>query len=191
VPAAAPPLERRDDLVHAGVDDALLAALARLRDVVEDERAVVAECDVAPLERGEAVAAVLAGVLLAADPEEAAVEQADRARQHPPAGQAVAAEVARGRPAKARKRPRELHHPLELLAVAARAPAVVVAVLAPPGRVGADRLQVAVRVGTDPDVRPGRRDRERGDPLERRRIDAAPRGAAGPEAAAPAGGGDA
>ena len=49
-----------------------------------------------------------------------------------------------------------------------RAPvAGVVAVLLAAPRVAAGRLEVAVRVRADPDVGPGRRDRERPDPVER------------------------
>src|SRR5579859_3096398 len=43
-------------------------------------------------------------------------------------------------------------------------PQVVVPVLAAARRVGADRLDVATRIGTDPDVFPRRRDHQRLDP---------------------------
>jgi hypothetical protein len=46
----------------------------------------------------------------------------------------------------------------------------VVEVLPPPGRIRPDRLEVAVRVGADPDVRPRRRDDERADALEQLRV---------------------
>jgi hypothetical protein len=45
-------------------------------------------------------------------------------------------------------------------------PLVVVQVLAAAGLVGADGLDVAVRVRADPDVLPGRRDHQRPDPLD-------------------------
>ena len=60
----------------------------------------------------------------------------------------------------------ELEHPIELLAVAAPTPGIVVEVLPPPRRVRPDCLQVPQRVGTDPDVAPGGRDGERADSLE-------------------------
>jgi hypothetical protein len=154
VAAAPPPLEHRDHLVHVGVDDALTPVLARLRDVVEDEHAVVAERDVPALERREPVAAVLLGVLLAADAEEAAVEQSHRAGENALARKTFASEVPCRSAADAGESPGELEHVVELLAVAAGAPPVVVAVLPPAGGVRADGLQVPVGVGADPDVCP-------------------------------------
>ena len=58
-----------------------------------------------------------------------------------------------------RQQPGEGDHPLELRAVAVLAVARVVAVLLAAPGVATGRLQVAARVGADPDVRPGRRDR--------------------------------
>jgi hypothetical protein len=80
----------------------------------------------------------------------------------------------------------ELEHAVELLAVAPLPPGVVVEVLAPPGGVGADGLEMAAGIGADPDVGPRRGDRERADAPELLRVaNEAPVGAAVLEAAAP------
>ena len=121
--------------------------------------------------RREPVGVVLLRVVLRADPEEAAVEQPDGAGEHLAR---AASRPARG-PCATRARScgsaaRELDHRVELLGVAPLAPAVVVAVLLAPGGVDAGRLDVAHRVGADPDVLPGRRDGELADPLEHARL---------------------
>src|SRR5438067_10245096 len=69
-------------------------------------------------------------------------------------------------PAQARQPVRELLHRLELLAVAALSPEVVIAVLLASGRVHAGGLDVTKRVGADPDVLPGRRDAQLANALE-------------------------
>src|SRR5205085_12598312 len=162
---AAPALERRDDRVHVGIDDRLQAALAALGRVVEDERAVARELDVVLRQRREPVAAVAVGVLLAADAEEAAVEQSHRARELAPPS--PLAQVACSDLAKPRQRAREREHLVELLLVAPLPPALVVPVLTAARSIRADGLQMPIRVGADPDVLPCRRDRERADALER------------------------
>ena len=65
-----------------------------------------------------------------------------------------------------RQRAREVDHRVELLLVAPLAPPVVVAVLLAPAGVDAGRLDVAHRVRADPDVLPGGRDDELGDPRQ-------------------------
>src|SRR5262249_39976403 len=62
-----------------------------------------------------------------------------------------------------RQRPRERDHLVELLLVAPPPPPLVVAVLAPAGRVRADGLQVAAPIRADPHVRAGGRERGGGD----------------------------
>jgi hypothetical protein len=83
---------------------------------------------------------------------------------------AAVAEVALHAAAQLGQAARELHHVLELLRVAPRAPGVVVAVLLAPGDIRARRLEMAVRVRADPDVLPRGRNRELGDPLQHLRI---------------------
>ena len=162
------PLQRADDFVCLGVDDRLDAPLAALRRIVEDEHAVPRELDVLPLERREPVAAMLVGVLLAAHTEEAAIKQPDGTGKLAPLPSL--AQVCRGSRAQVRQGARECEHLVELLLVAALAPAVVVPVLTPPRSIGADGLQVTGRIGADPDIGPGGRERERTDALERHRI---------------------
>src|SRR4029079_15956102 len=110
---------------------------------------------------------VLLGVLLAADAKEAPVEQPHRACEDALAARLSGAELPAARRARLRQRPGEVEHLLELLAVAPEAPLVVVAVLLPPTRIRADRLDVAVRQRADPDVLPGGRDRKRLNSRER------------------------
>src|SRR5262249_53417017 len=62
--------------------------------------------------------------------------------------------------ADARQRLAEGDHSIELRLVLRRAIAGVITVLLSPFRIPADRLNVSVRMGADPDVVPGRRDRE-------------------------------
>ena len=62
-------------------------------------------------------------------------------------------------PAQARQRARELARLLVLAGGSPLLPAVVIAVLLAPGGVDAGRLDVTERVGADPDLLPGRRDR--------------------------------
>src|SRR5258706_9172880 len=56
---------------------------------------------------------------------------------------------------------------VELVGVAHFAPARVVAILLSSARIAPRCLQVPAFVAADPDIGPGRRDRERPDPLER------------------------
>jgi hypothetical protein len=116
--------------------------------------------------RGQPVRLVLLGVPLRADPEEAAVEQAHRAAQEALAWEAGAVEILRRTVAQARKGAGEVDHLVELLAIAALAPAVVVAVLLAPRCVGAGGLDMAHRIGADPDVLPRGRDGEGADAVE-------------------------
>src|SRR6185312_2437679 len=97
---------------------------------------------------------------------EPAVEQPHRARQNASAVDLGAFEVVRDALAQLRQRAGEAGHVVELLGVAALAPALVVQVLLASGGVDARRLQVAERVRADPDVLPRRRDAELADPRQ-------------------------
>ena len=118
------------------------------------------------LYRREAEGAVLDGVVLGADTEEPAVEEAHSAGEDALARQPALGEVLRGLPAQAGQGAREPQHLVELLLVAPLPPERVVEVLAPPGGIGPDRLDVPVRVRADPHVSPGGRNDELADPLE-------------------------
>ena len=125
-------------------------------------------------QRGQAERAVLVvvagGVLLAAGPEHAEVEHPHAGGQHPVPGQArLGQPVDHGGP-HVGQAAAQVQHPVVLHPVPGRPPVVVVAVLAAPGGVHADRLDVPVRVGADPDVLPGRRDDQRLDPGDLRRV---------------------
>ena len=118
------------------------------------------------LHRRDAVRLVLLGVVLRADAEEAAVEEAHRAGEHALPRQPPLGEVLRRGSADDRQRAREAEHLVELLLVAPSAPLRVVEVLPPSRRVRAHRLDVAEGVGADPDALPGGRDDELADALE-------------------------
>ena len=125
--SSSPPPRRRLSAAtisrHLRVDDApARAADAALGRVVEDHLAA-ARGHVLLAHRRQPVGLVLDRVLLGADAEEAAVEQADRAGQHALARQLVAVEVGLDVVAQGRQRVREAHHVVELLGVAPGAPA--------------------------------------------------------------------
>src|ERR1700733_7173161 len=69
-------------------------------------------------------------------------------------------------PAQPRQGAAEGAQTLILALVADGAPIGGVAVLLAPALVAAGRLDVAARIGADPDVRPGRRDDQPGDAIE-------------------------
>jgi hypothetical protein len=104
---------------------------------------------------------VLLRVHLAADAEEADVEQPGRRGEHPAPVQPAGGEVLGDADPGLGQRPAELADPGELLAVALHPPGLVVQVLPPPGVVGADGLQVTVWPRADPHVLPRRRDHQR------------------------------
>jgi hypothetical protein len=118
-------------------------------------------------QRGDAIRIVLLGVLLAARPEVAEVEQVQGEREHPVALEAVAAKVGGDAASHVGQRARHLQHPIELLLVALVLPLLVVEVLAAACRVCSDRLDVSVRVGADPHLLPRGRDHQVLDSLQR------------------------
>ena len=89
-PAAPAQVEdRRTDGVVGHADQPLLTGLRR---VLEDDLVAI-DAHVLLADRRQPVAAVVLGVLLAADAEEAEVEEPERRRQHPLARQAVEGQV--------------------------------------------------------------------------------------------------
>ena len=117
-------------------------------------------------QRGDAIRVVLLGVLLAARPEVAEVEQVQGEREHPVALEAAAAKVGSDAASHVGQRGRHLQHPIELLLVALFLPLLVVEVLAAARGVGSDRLDVPVRVGADPHLLPCGRDHQVADALQ-------------------------
>ena len=118
------------------------------------------------MQRRQPEAAVLLGVLGAADAEQAQVEQPDGTGEHPPPVGLIAAEVARDATPQARLGLGERQHPVELRTVTTLVPQRVVEVLLAAGGVRPGRLQMAEFVEADPDVGPRRRDRQAAEPLE-------------------------
>src|SRR4051794_20649698 len=152
--------------MYVGIDHRLDPPLAALRRIVEHDRARALHGHVLLAHRGQPVAVVLHRVVLAADAEEAAVEQPDGAGEHALAAQVIARQVTCHQLAHLRERARKVDHLVELLLVAPLAPALVVEVLLAAGGVESGGLQVAVRERADPHFLPGGRDAELVDPAQ-------------------------
>ncbi len=146
-----------------------LVDLAALAAELEGDRAAV-DLDVAVAHRGQAEALVVAGVLRVADADQRGLEQAHDGRQHLLARQAAAPEVGLDARADRRQRAAEHQHAVELVRVAHRAPAAVVAVLLAAAGVAPGRLEMALALRADPDVGPGRRDRQHAQPPQLVRV---------------------
>lgn len=106
---------------------------------------------------GQAVGAVVAGVAVVADADQGGVEQRNRQGHHLVATEAGQAQLGVDVPAQPRQRLAEAQQALVLVGIAYLAPARVVAVLLAPTGVAAGGLEMAVGVGTDPDLAIGRR----------------------------------
>ncbi len=163
-PAAAPPQAvQRDE--HLGVVDLDAVLDAGLALEPEDERVLVLR-HVPLLEGGQPEGAVGVGVDVAADAEVAEVQQAYgdgvRALQRHPLQPEVTLDRSTGRRELARSR----QDAVELHLVALDPPVRVVEVLPPSRVVGADGLDVPVRVRRDPDLLPRGWDRQRLDALD-------------------------
>src|SRR5690606_8119370 len=98
----------------------------------------------------QSIGAVLAGVLVVADADAGALQQADDRGDDLRAGQPGASELAFDRAPDHRQGRREGRHALELGLVAHLAPTAVIAVLLASARVAPRRLEVSARVAADP-----------------------------------------
>jgi hypothetical protein len=132
---------------------------AGLPGELEDEQVALA-ADVPPLQGREPERPVLLGVDVVADPEVAEVEQPYGERAPDLLADVTEGEVGEHPFPHLRQPASEPEHPVVLLHRSLLHPRGVVDVLAPPGLVAADGLQVAVRKGADPHVGPGRRDHQ-------------------------------
>src|SRR5438132_5255392 len=149
-------LQLADDPRHAAVPQLVDLLLAGLAAVVEPHRVTVDAC-VPVLQRGDAEAAVLLRVGLAARPHEAGGEDAQDARHHLLAGQPWQPHVAIDGLAHARQRAAERHQPVVLLLLPDPDGALAVAVLPAALLVAPDGLQLRARVAVDGNVGPCRR----------------------------------
>lgn len=110
------------------------------------------------LQRQQAIAPVVLGIALRADPKGTEVKHPEGQSADPLERGTLSTEIAPD-PATGRRKPRgEDQHELELLPIAAKPPIRVVEVLTSAGLVGTDGLQVAILVRTDPHVGPRRWD---------------------------------
>jgi hypothetical protein len=98
------------------------------------------------------------GVPLPADPEQPEVDQAHHGRGHAVTVDGAATEIRHRGRAQRGQRVGEPEHVRELLDVTLLTPYLVVPVLGPAPAVDAGGLNVAQRIGRDPDVLPGWRD---------------------------------
>ena len=142
-----------------GVPDAALAAELESHLRSADLRVLVAH-------RRQPEGMIVAGVLLVADADQRLLQQLYDSREHFLPRQPPLLQIGAGVAANARKHPRERDEAFVLRFVTLFAPARMVAVLFASTRVAPRRLNVAVGVGTDPHVRPRRRDDDRSDALE-------------------------
>ena len=149
-------LQLPDDPSHAAVAQFVDLVLAGLAAVVEPHR-VSLDAGVPVLQRGDAEAAVLLRVGLAARPHEAGREHAQDARHHLLAWQPGQPHVAIDGLAHARQRAPERDQPVVLLLLADADRSLAVAVLPAAFLVAPDGLQLRARVAIDGDVGPGRR----------------------------------
>ena len=104
--------------------------------------------------------------LVVADPEPTQVDQPNRDRGRPLEGQRLELDVLRHRRAQLREMLAEADQLVVLGLLLARAEVGVVEVLPPAGLVDAGRLELRSGTRGDPDVAPGRRNRQRGNPGE-------------------------
>ena len=162
--AAAPATAQlRDELAHVDVVDHDVVLDPRLAHERE-QQGVALLAHVASLQGGETVASVLVGVHVAADPEVADVDEPDRQREDAVLVQSVGLQVGTHLQSRPWQPLRHGEDALELLRVTLTPPLRVVHVLAASGRVGADDLDVPVRVRADPHRLPRGRDHQRLDP---------------------------
>ena len=123
--------------------------------------------DMPVAQRRQSEALVVARIGGVADADHRVVEQPDDRGYDALARQLALAQVPVKPLADGGQRARELGQAEILHLVAARRPALMVAVLLAAALVAPGRLQVAVGVSADPDVRPGRRNRQHADAVER------------------------
>ena len=119
---------------------------------------------------GEAEGAVRLRVLLVADANQALLEELHHRREHLFARQSGPGDVRRRPRPYCREHRGKCLHPIELVAVATRAPVGVIAVLLAAARIASGRLEVPFRIGTDPHVLPRGRNRQRANTLQVGRI---------------------
>ncbi len=146
--------QRADHLADLRLAHRLDPFVAAFRRIAEHDLAM-GEADVLPLQRGQAVGAVVLGVSVAAHPEEAEIEQAHRGREDPFPPQAASGQFARDGLTQLGQRGGEVEHVIVLLLVPLLPPARVVEVLPAPGGVEPDGLDVPVRPRADPHLLPG------------------------------------
>ena len=157
--AAAAALERGDDLGRQRVDDGLDAADAALGRVVEDHLAVARRWSRAPCASWRARSDSFS-TAYSSEPMRKKPRSSSRTAHASTRSRVSSSPLEVGLHVLAQRRQRagEARHVVELLGVAPGAPGLVVEVLLAAGGVDARRLQVAARVGADPDVLPGGRD---------------------------------
>ncbi len=131
-----------------------------------EEQGAPGDLDVLLEERRGAVGIVAAGVFLVADPDRRLVHQPDDPGGHPLPREGGAPQVPVDLPAELRERKAEGPHAPELRLTAQRGPGVGVPVLLAPRRIPTGGLEVAVGIGADPNLHPGRRDRQGSDAPE-------------------------
>src|SRR5215210_4222650 len=164
---------RNEELLHRRrelrVDEHRATQDSMLRPEAERD-AAAAHADMALAERRDPERLVALRVALVADTEPPGVDQPHRNRRRPFEAQRLPLHVLRHRRAKLRKTLGETDELVELRLLLAGAELRVVEVLAAPRLVRSGRLELRAGTWRDPDVPPCRRDPQRVDALERRRV---------------------
>jgi hypothetical protein len=158
-----------NDARQPGIGQLDLVRLAALAPKVKPQPGP-RDVDVAVAQRRQAVVLVGADVFAVPHADQRALEQPHHRGDHLLAGEARARQVGLHPRAQSGQHAAEDEHPVVLRLVALGAPRRVVPVLAPPARVAANRLDVAVGVGADPHLPPGGRDRQAANAREGRVI---------------------
>src|SRR6185295_10724648 len=117
-------------------------------------------------ERRQTERLVRPGVLFVADANKTSLEQLDDGREDFLTRQSRFGQIGGRARTNERQNGRELLQAVELVPVAMGAPGRVVSVLFAAARVAPGRLHVPLGVGTNPDIFPSRRYRQRANPLE-------------------------
>ena len=156
-----------DDLGDAAISHAEPPDLAALALEVEAQLRAV-DVDVAVLEGGQAIALVLLGVFVAADPDEGRLQKIDDGGENLLTRQAAQSQMLSDLLADIRQALGEVQHVMVLGALADLPKARMITVLFAPSGVAARGLDVPIRFRADPNIGPGRRDGERLDALQGR-----------------------
>ena len=159
-----------DPASDALIVDHDLLWLAAFASKLKPRLATAQELDMAVAQRRQSVGPVRAHVLIVTDPQQGVGHDRDHQRKDGLALESCLGEIASKPAAQAGQGLTKRHDAFELLLATGLTPSRVISVLLSVARVAARRLQVATRGAADPYVVIRRRDGQRANPLQSRRI---------------------